>query len=979
MQREEIYQFDCSDSNVQVFVRIRPPLSEGADVNEGLVHMVSPSTIILSGPRTEMFSYDQVGSPETTQDQMFEWVGVPIVNKCIQGYNGTIFAYGQTGSGKTYTMQGRSSTSSANARHQGVIPRSLKYLFELIEKMQNENPGSQYICRGSYVEIYNEYVYDLLDPLQTHRPIREDIKRGVYVDGVTQEIIGDHHSALRLFQRGVANRHVSETAMNRESSRSHAVFTLTIQSKILRDGTFHLRESKLNMVDLAGSERQRDTKSDNARLKEAANINKSLLCLGGVINALSEMANGTQRHVHYRDSKLTFLLRDSLGGNSVTYIIANIDASPRAYQETLSTLRFAQRAKMIKNTAIVNQNVEEDVLSLKQEVSKLQQQLHQLKNRIKGGSKGKAVSEGENISSVRTLLRAALEKQQEAIQDRDNLREQIELAEDFRHHLQQQIELDQLLLNAKDKIIYSATYEDRQIAAEEENKLLKQQIYEMQRQADEPSELSHSRLENLNPQNELFGLKASRDVLEMQTEHKQQEDYTNALSSQVMNLIDELNQSLNNDPSNKPLIQKYQEAKIELQKANDSLRLRHEQVQFNNTVIKRQQAQLEALSKQMEQNHMTTPPKSKENELQIDLNTLRQEYTIAKEKADAQRLQILEVDNMLQSERKMRQELEMQHIQEKNELTALIRRLEGENEKSVAAQHRIEQELKHIIDESNAYRVQLSTFNKQHQATNQRLKESERRLKTIEDDKRFDLTKQPREVLYQDHMAALEVISMMKRDLALQINDVAELLSNKNTTESGLSKLTSQICDLTLQMNSAEDYDAILNKAEESTSLKTTVARLKAENSGMREIVERYKRQAIKHREREESLSMYRSQFSDHQQQQSVLQEKVETLVEERDAAVDQLSILQRKLSEIQHVTEELQELKEYVNAVEETNSSLIQHQNNRQKIQYHVKIKQENNDLRAENSALKLRLKDQSYEEVTRKKRRFPSLPSSQ
>jgi kinesin family protein 15 len=119
----------------------------------------------------------------------------------------------------------------------------------------------------------------------------------VYVDGATQELIRDHQSALKLFQRGVANRHVSETAMNRESSRSHAVFTLTIQSKILRDGTFHVRESKLNMVDLAGSERQRDTRSDNARLKEAANINKSLLCLGGVINALCEIANGTQRHV----------------------------------------------------------------------------------------------------------------------------------------------------------------------------------------------------------------------------------------------------------------------------------------------------------------------------------------------------------------------------------------------------------------------------------------------------------------------------------------------------------------------------------------------------------------------------------------------------------------------------------------------------------------------------------------------------------
>jgi kinesin family protein 15 len=173
----------------------------------------------------------------------------------------------------------------------------LNAVFELIDKIEKENPGSQYICRGSYVEIYNEYVYDLLDPLQTHRPIREDIKRGVYVDGATQEFIRDHLSALKLFQRGVANRHVSETAMNRESSRSHAVFTLTIQSKILRDGTFHLRESKLNMVDLAGSERQRDTRSDNARLKEAANINKSLLCLGGVINALCEIANGTQRHV----------------------------------------------------------------------------------------------------------------------------------------------------------------------------------------------------------------------------------------------------------------------------------------------------------------------------------------------------------------------------------------------------------------------------------------------------------------------------------------------------------------------------------------------------------------------------------------------------------------------------------------------------------------------------------------------------------
>lgn len=975
-----------SDSNVQVFVRIRPPLSEASD--DSIVQMVSPTSILLSGPRSEMFTYDQVGGPHTNQDQMFEWVGKPIVNRCIQGYNGTIFAYGQTGSGKTYTMQGRSSSAPANARYEGVIPRSLRYLFDLIDESEKQTPESQYICRGSYIEIYNEYVYDLLDPLQTQRAVREDIKRGVYVDGVTQELIPDHHAALKLFQRGIANRHVSETAMNRESSRSHAVFTLTIQSKVLRNGTFHLRESKLNMVDLAGSERQRDTKSDNARLKEAANINKSLLCLGGVINALSEIANGTQRHVHYRDSKLTFLLRDSLGGNSVTYIIANIDGSQRAFQETLSTLRFARRAKMIKNTAVVNQNMEEDVISLKQEITKLQQQLHSLRGRKLGGNgKLKLGPADEEMVSIRKLLKTALEKQQEAIQDRDSLKEQLEMAEDTQHQLKQQIELDQLLLNAKDSIISSTSQENQQHAIGEENELLKRQIQELQRQAEGPSELEHSQLENLHLQNEIFGLKASGDFLEMQNESKQQADYTNALSLQVINLINELNQSQfktgnnDNNSASKDLMQAYQDLKVELQRTNDQLRLRHEQVQFSSGVIKRQQAQLDSLRRQLEQCQMKQQPSSfdKANELQIELEILRKDQIFTKEKVDAQRMRILEIDNRLQSERKMRQELEMQHIQEKSTLTSLIRRLEGENEKSVATRHHVEQELKQIIDESNSYRVQLSNFSKIHQASNQRLRETERRLKAIESDSRFDASKTPGEIRRQDHMRALETISMMRNDMASQIADLSELLNHEHATEAGLSRLTSQICNLTMQLNTSEDYDAILNKAEESTSLKTTVARLKAENAGMRELVETYKKQAVLHREREESLSMYRSQFSDHQQQQSSLHEKITNLMTERDEAFDEVSALKKQLMETIHVADELKQLRQHAQAVEATNSHLIQHQNSRQKLQYHVKIKQENNELRAELSALKSRLSDQHYEESNRKKRRLQSFPSSQ
>ncbi|KAJ2964985.1 hypothetical protein NQZ79_g183 [Umbelopsis isabellina] len=1001
-----------SDSNVQVFVRIRPPLPVASDDSivifnaiGVLVQMVSPTSILLSGPRSEMFTYDQVGGPHTNQDQMFEWVGKPIVNRCIQGYNGTIFAYGQTGSGKTYTMQGRWSSGSANARYEGVIPRSLRYLFDLIEESEKQTPESQYICRGSYIEIYNEYVYDLLDPLQTHRAVREDIKRGVYVDGVTQELIPDHHAALKLFQRGITNRHVSETAMNRESSRSHAVFTLTIQSKVLRDGTFHLRESKLNMVDLAGSERQRDTRSDNARLKEAANINKSLLCLGGVINALSEIANGTQRHV-----------------------------------------------------AVVNQNMEEDVISLKQEITKLQQQLHSLRGRKLGGNgKLRLGPAEEDMISIRKLLKTALEKQQEAIQDRDSLKEQLEMAEDTHHQLQQQIELDQLLLNAKDSIISSASQENQQDAIREENELLKRQIQELQRQAEGPSELEHSQLENLHLQSkrlvgrfvlcsktdvvwhldEIFGLKASGDFLEMQNESKQQADYTNALSLQVINLISELNQShlktgKNDDSStSKDLMQAYQDLKVELQRTNDQLRLRHEQVQFSSGVIKRQQSQIDALKRQLEQCQMTVSvymcgkqpaiiiskkfrqqqPSSldKANELQIELEILRKEQIFTKEKVDdtstAQRMRILEIDNRLQSERKMRQGLEMQHIQEKSTLTSLIRRLEGENEKSVATRHHVEQELKQIIDESNSYRVQLSNFSKIHQASNQRLRETERRLKAsvlncaqaIESDSRFDVSKSPGEIRRQDHLRALETISMMRNDMASQIADLSELLNNEHATEAGLSRLTSQICNLTMQLDTSEDYDAILNKAEESTSLKTTVARLKAENAGMRELVETYKKQAVLHREREESLSMYRSQFSDHQQQQSALHEKITNLMTERDEAFDEVSALKKQLMETTHVADELKQLKQHAQAVEavrnllyyttsylslsdipaiQTNSHLIQHQNSRQKLQYHVKIKQENNELRAELSALKSRLSDQNYEENNRKKRRLPSIP---
>ena len=216
------------------------------------------------------------------------------------------------GSGKTHTIFG----DNAQEASRGLVPRVLEYLWSHIS-VQNAN--TKFTCKCSFYEIYQERVFDLLtsNPSSAGLNVREDSKSGVYVEGVTEEVVASPADAQRVLAMGYANRHVGETAMNRESSRSHAVFQLHIQTAEEHEGVSTHRSARFSMVDLAGSERQKDTNATGDRLKEASQINKSLSALGNVINALADVStNGTRRHVHYRDSKLTFLLRDSLGGNS---------------------------------------------------------------------------------------------------------------------------------------------------------------------------------------------------------------------------------------------------------------------------------------------------------------------------------------------------------------------------------------------------------------------------------------------------------------------------------------------------------------------------------------------------------------------------------------------------------------------------------------------------------------------------------------
>ncbi|XP_068722534.1 kinesin-like protein KIF15 isoform X2 [Montipora capricornis] len=369
--------------NIRVYVRVRPPSKHlETDVDRTpCLEVTSGNTVVLhSKPDAKNFSFDHVADINTTQEEVFGAVGKKIVEGCVAGYNGTIFAYGQTGSGKTFTMLGPAEGEEESFTHQlrGVIPRAFEYLFSLVNREQEKHGEHvEFLCRCSFLEIYNEQIFDLLDPASTGLSLREDIKKGVFVDGLLERDVASARDAYRVLNSGWLNRRVASTSMNRESSRSHAVFTVTLESKERKAGMASIKVSRLHLVDLAGSERQKDTHAEGVRLKEASSINKSLSALGNVIMALVDITHGKTRHVHYRDSKLTFLLRDSLGGNAKTYLIANVHPSAKCFGETLSTLNFAKRAKMIKNKAVVNEDATGSITALQAEIKRLREELEQ--------------------------------------------------------------------------------------------------------------------------------------------------------------------------------------------------------------------------------------------------------------------------------------------------------------------------------------------------------------------------------------------------------------------------------------------------------------------------------------------------------------------------------------------------------------------------------------------------------------------------
>ncbi|KAK7261134.1 hypothetical protein RIF29_27438 [Crotalaria pallida] len=378
------------EHNVQVIIRMRP-LSNAEISVQGYskcVKQESCQAITWTGHPESRFTFDVVADENVSQEKLFKVAGIPMVENCMGGYNSCMFAYGQTGSGKTHTMLG--DIEGGTRRHSvncGMTPRIFEHLFSRIqkEKEARRDEKLKFTCKCSFLEIYNEQILDLLDPTSNNLQIREDNKKGVYVENLKEVEVTNARDVIQQLTEGAANRKVAATNMNHASSRSHSVFTCIIESQWESQGVTHFRFARLNLVDLAGSERQKSSGAEGERLKEATNINKSLSTLGLVIMNLVSISNGKSLHVPYRDSKLTFLLQDSLGGNSKTIIIANISPSICCSLETLSTLKFAQRAKFIKNNAIVNEDASGDVIAMRIQIQQLKKEVSRLRGLVGGG------------------------------------------------------------------------------------------------------------------------------------------------------------------------------------------------------------------------------------------------------------------------------------------------------------------------------------------------------------------------------------------------------------------------------------------------------------------------------------------------------------------------------------------------------------------------------------------------------------------
>ena len=468
---------------VRVCVRCRPlnarEVEQGHEncVNmfpdRGLIEIRNPNL----GPTDPIktFTFDAVYDCNSKQLDLYAETFAPLVDSVLDGFNGTIFAYGQTGTGKTFTMEG----DRNDPEQRGVIPNSFEHIFSHIAKSENQ----QFLVTAQYLEIYMEDLRDLLAQKDQAKSLelKERPDTGVYVKDLKPYVCKSITEIEHVMKVGNQNRSVGRTNMNDHSSRSHAIFIITVECSQMDDnGEAHIRVGKLNLVDLAGSERQAKTGAMGDRLKEASKINLSLSALGNVISAL---VDGKSNHVPYRDSKLTRLLQDSLGGNARTVMVANIGPANYNYEETITTLRYANRAKNIKNKPRVNEDPKDAMLrEFQEEIARLKAEINKKVPGVKRKGREKKIkkkqksidmkgeNEKENDVEIKSESDAEVSdagEDEEEEEDDDSIR-------DMEANLATEKELlendTSMLAEQKDKLLHEVRRKEAMLVREKEEK-----------------------------------------------------------------------------------------------------------------------------------------------------------------------------------------------------------------------------------------------------------------------------------------------------------------------------------------------------------------------------------------------------------------------------------------------------------------------------------------------------------------------------
>uniref|UniRef100_A0A915NA19 Kinesin-like protein n=1 Tax=Meloidogyne javanica TaxID=6303 RepID=A0A915NA19_MELJA len=507
--------------NVQVVVRVRP-LSEterslgnknivSSDFGGKTVSLknvnASDSLRFIQGQKC-FGSYDKVFGPESTQLEVYEGVLAPLMKEVLNGYNCTVFAYGQTGSGKTFTMEGRHDDSNDYTWNTdptaGIIPRALQQIFSEL------GVDIDYTVRVSFVELYNEQIFDLLSRSENSQleslRIFDDKEKGVSIIGAEEVIVLSLKEVYDLLRRGAEKRRTATTLINMTSSRSHSVFTISVMIREpgLVDGEELLRQGKLNLVDLAGSENIARSGATDIRAREAGNINTSLLALGRVINALTMGSS----HIPYRESKLTRILQDSLGGKTITTIIATISPASSNFEESVNTLDYAQRAKNIKNNPEVNLRITRKGLlkEYKDEIDRLRRDLlaaREEKRAFLDQEKSSSVQKEPEILSCEKSHEPSTSENSDEIQKgkvaeiREKLQKGAQSADDIRS-LEQQ--LNQMKESQTSTQLELEEIRKRELALINENTLLRQNFAECLQKAEngekKVEEIKQKQLEN---------------------------------------------------------------------------------------------------------------------------------------------------------------------------------------------------------------------------------------------------------------------------------------------------------------------------------------------------------------------------------------------------------------------------------------------------------------------------------------------------